>query len=324
MNPGKLLILALAPAAGVFGADPVGACAEARAILRQVPGFPLDPGEPVRLTPGRKELFLDDHTLERLENIERRLHPPRKSGPVIRPGKPWEGASIQIRTGPFWNPDQKQWMMWYLGGYATSRDAIRWDKPTLGLRDYQGSKDNNLMLPVTRYEFKDPLTGRELLRQDGDGTTINHAIFDPGDPDPDRRYKGAGHKGPLCCLQGGRGAGFYPAVSPDGRTWRLLDSAFVPTADESHFDVDDERRFYYATVKHPGPYGRSVYLSVSRDFDHWSDPRDCLVFHADKRDQELGAERVRLHLRDPNLRKPAFHRPEEYVTDIYNLPVFRY
>lgn len=31
-----------------------------------------------------------------------------------------------------------------------------------------------------------------------------------------------------------------------------------------------------------------------------------------------------MHLRDPNLRKPAFNRPEEYITDIYNLPVFRY
>jgi hypothetical protein len=103
-----------------------------------------------------------------------------------------------------------------------------------------------------------------------------------------------------------------------------LDTAFVPTADESHFNLDEERGLYIATVKQNGPYGRSVYLALSRDFDHWTDPRDCLIFHADKRDQELGAVRVRLQLRDPDLRKPAFHRPEEYVTDIYNLPVFRY
>ena len=52
------------------------------------------------------------------------------------------------------------------------------------------------MLPVTRYEFKDPLTGREILKQDGDGISINHALYDPSDPNPRRRYKGAGHKGP--------------------------------------------------------------------------------------------------------------------------------
>ncbi len=294
----------------MFAADPVGACAEARAILKSVPGFLLDESGPARLSPGRKELFLDDHVIGRIEGLTRRMHAPRKHGPVIRPD--FEGDSIQIRTGPFWSAAEKQWLMWYLGGFASSRDGLNWVK----------HKDR--MLPATRYEFKDPLTGREILRQHGDGTSINHAIFDAGDPDPNRRYKGAGHKGPLCCLQGGRGAGFYPAISADGRTWRILETAFVPTADESHLNLDEERRFYFATVKHVGPYGRSVYLSVSRDFDHWSDPRDCLIFHADKRDQELGAERVRLHLRDPNLRKPAFHRPEEYVTDIYNLPVFRY
>lgn len=304
------LLAALVACGSAFAADPVGACAEARAILRTVSGFPLHPSLPVQLTPGRKELFLDDHVIDRLERLTRRMHPPRKLGAVIRPD--FEGDSIQIRTGPFWNPDENQWLMWYLGGFASSPDGLHWQK----------HKDR--ILPATRYEFKDPLTGREILRQHGDGTSINHAIYDPGDPDPKRRYKGAGHKGPLCCLQGGRGPGFYPATSPDGRTWRLLETSFVPTADESHFNVDDERRFYFATVKHLGPYGRSVYLSVSRDFDHWSDPRDCLVFHADKRDQELGAARVQLHLRDPNLRKPAFHRPEEYVTDIYNLPVFRY
>jgi hypothetical protein len=262
--------------------------------------------------------------VDRLDNVLRRMHAPKKHGPVIHADRPWEGDSIQVRTGPFWNPGEKQWMLWYLGGYATSRDGIEWEKPMLGLRDYKGSKQNNLMLPVTRYEFKDPLTGREILSQDGDGITINHAIYDAADPNPARRYKGAGHKGPLCCLRGGRGAGFYPAISPDGRSWQLLETAFVPTADESHFNLDEERGFYYATVKHNGPYGRSVYLSVSKDFDHWTDPRDCLIFHADQRDQELGAERVQLHLRDPNLRKPAFHEPEQYVTDIYNLPVFRY
>ena len=304
--------------------DPVRACSEARAVLQTLPGLASNQGGPVRLTPGRKELFLDGHVVARLVNVRRQMHAPKKYGPVIRTDRPWEGGAIQVRTGPFWNPGEKQWMLWYLGGYATSRDGIEWEKPMLGLRDYKGSKQNNLMLPLTRYEFKDPLTGREILRQHGDGITINHVIYDAAEPNPARRYKGAGHKGPLCCVPGGRGAGFYPAISPDGRTWQLLETAFVPTADESHFNLDEERGFYFATVKHNGPYGRSVYLSVSKDFDHWTDPRDCLIFHADKRDQELGAERVQLHLRDPNLRKPAINRPGQYVTDIYNLPVFRY
>ena len=63
---------------------------------------------------------------------------------------------------------------------------------------------------------------------------------------------------------------------------------------------------------------------MSKDFSHWTDPRDCLVFHADAKDQELGAQRIQTHLADPSLRKPTLNNPLEYLTDIYNLAVFEY
>jgi hypothetical protein len=116
----------------------------------------------------------------------------------------------------------------------------------------------------------------------------------------------------------------YPAVSPDGRKWELLKTSSIPSQDEFHLFHDQSRNLYVATVKLTGPHGRSVYLAVSKDFEHWTDSRDCLIFHADKHDQELGAERVRMHLRNPALRQPTINRPEEYQTDIYNLPVFAY
>ena len=230
---------------------------------------------------------------------------------------------LQIRTGPSWNPDEKIWMLWYTGGaYATSQDGIHWEKPILGLHERDGSSQNNLMLPLTKYEFTDA-SGREIANVKGDGTTVLKVFYDSRDPDPFRRYKGIAYKGPICCLKKSRGPGSHPAVSPDGRSWKVLD-AFIPSQDESHLFQDEERGLYVATVKHRGPYGRSVYLAVSRDFDNWTDPRECLVFHADKRDQELGARRVREHVESRDLRKPVYHNPEEYLTDVYNLPIFRY
>jgi len=107
--------------------DPVQVCGEARAVLETLPGLTSNQGGPVKLAPGRKELFLDDHVVARLVNVHRQMHAPKKYGPVIRADRPWEGDSIQVRTGPFWNPDRKQWMLWYLGGYATSRDGIKWE-----------------------------------------------------------------------------------------------------------------------------------------------------------------------------------------------------
>ena len=302
--------------------DPVGFCSEARGVLAGVLEASREP-EIGTLTAGKRQLFLDDRGLSTTRNLKVNLHQPTKYGAVIRPDRPWEDQYLQVRTGPSWHPDEKLWMLWYTdGAYATSRDGIQWDKPVLGLRERQGSTRNNLMLPVTKYEFTDG-SGKEIASVRGDGTIVLKVFYDARDPDPARRYKGIGYKGPICCLRSGPGPGFHPAISPDGRSWKLLD-AFIPSQDESHLFQDEDNGIYAATVKHRGPYGRSVYLSVSRDFENWTDPRDCLIFHADRRDQELGAERVRMQLGSRDLRKPVYHNPEDYLTDIYNLPVFRY
>ena len=302
--------------------DPV-CCNEAKALLATLPDLSSLPVRTVRLQIDRKQLFLDNFVLAQVENVKRKLHQPQKYGPVIRPDQPWEHGSIQIRMGPSWNPQEKLWMIFYCGGgYATSRDGVHWEKPVLGLRSYKGSKDNNLMIPGTTYvdgSFFDS-TGHfntTIYRiLEGDGTTVEPVFYDSKDPDPKRRYKGFATDKPFGPL--------YPAVSPDGRKWEVLKTSSVPTQDEFHLFQDTSRNLYVATVKLTGPHGRSVYLAVSKDFEHWTDSRDCLIFHADKRDQELGAELVRTHLHNPALRQPTFNRPEEYQTDIYNLPVFAY
>lgn len=284
---------------GELAGDPVTCCSEAKALLYRIADPRPDAAGPVRLSPGVKQLFLDNYIVSRADNVQRKLHEPKKYGAVVRPDRPWEDGGIQIRTGPSWNPEQKLWMMWYGGGYATSPDGVHWEKPVLGLREFKGSRENNMLPPqVTSYTI----------------------FYDRDEPDPRRRYKGLAPGRQMHM----RGGGFYPAVSPDGRTWEVLKTSFVPSSDEWHLFRDERTGVYAATVKHGGPYGRSVYLSVSRDFEHWTDPRDCLIFHADKRDQELGARRVRLQAESKDLRKPVVNRPEEYNTDIYNLPVFSY
>jgi len=302
--------------------DPV-CCNEVKGVLAAAPGLHAAPVGTVKLQIGRKELFLDNYVLAGVENVKRQLHQPHKDGAVVRPDQPWEGGSIQIRMGPSWNPQEKLWMMFYLGGgYATSRDGIHWVKPMLGLQSYKGSKENNLMIPETTYEdgsFYDSAGhfDTKIFRiREGDGTNIGPVFYDAKDPDPKRRYKGFGTDKPFGDL--------YPAVSGDARKWELLKTSSIPSQDEYHLFQDTSRNLYVATVKLGGPYGRSVYLAVSKDFEHWTDPRECLIFHADKRDQELGSELVRMHLHNPALRQPTINRPEEYKTDIYNLPVFSY
>jgi hypothetical protein len=292
-------------------------------VLATVPGLNAVPAGAVKLQSGRKELFLDNYALAGVDNVKRQLHQPHKEGPVLRPDQPWEGGSIQIRMGPSWNPQEKLWMMFYCdGGYATSRDGLHWEKPLLGLQSYKGSKQNNLMIPETTYEdgsFYDSAGhfDTKIYRiREGDGKSIGPVFYDPKDPDPNRRYKGFGTDKPFGDL--------YPAISRNARQWELLRTSSIPSQDEYHLFQDTSRNLYVATVKLGGPYGRSVYLAVSKDFEHWTDSHECLIFHADKRDQGLGAAQVQMHLHNPALRQPTINRPEEYKTDIYNLPVFAY
>ena len=222
-------------------------------------------------------MFLDNYLLARLEHVKRNLHQPKKYGPVIRSDQAWEDANVQIwGGGPFWSEEEQVWKLWYVGrsdkltGYAVSKDASIGRSPTSTKLDF-GVQRGTMWWPWIR-----------LLSRFGDGDqTIENIIYQPEDPDPQRRYKG------FLGLRNRK-----PIVSLNGLDWRLLDAPSIPSADVSDLFYDQSTKLFIATLKHRGPYGRSFYLSVSRDFEHWTDPRDCLIVHADKRDQELGVRRV--------------------------------
>ena len=135
------------------------------------------------------------------------------------------------------------------------------------------------------------------------------AVRDANDPDPDRRYKAA-------LLN----AGF--AVSPDGVNWTKLDVPPVPSSDEGNFSYSEQEGLFIHTVKRSGPYGRSLAMATSTDFEHWDDYG--LVFHADAMDQEMGRDVIEARLANPSLRQTEYNTPEHYSVQIYNMGVFRY
>ena len=269
-----------------------------------------------------KQLFIDAGIVENIDNLARKLHQPEKfrGNAVVRPESRWENGAIQIRTTPAWVPEEGLFKMLYSaaaeplptgeGGpficYATSPDGVNWEKPFLGLHDYEAltwrgtpvGTENNIVS-----------TGRRLLAP----------IYDARDPDPQRRYKGMG-------WQKGQ-PGLTPAISADCLHWKYLDVPVVPSSDEAHLTYHADRGLFVATVKHAGPdgrapYGRSFCLSTSEDFENWSELE--LVFHADQIDQENGFERLQKFIDDPDYLTPIHNRPEEWRTDIYNFAVFPY
>ena len=116
-----------------------------------------------------KQLFIDHRFIESSENIALVVNPPvKRPGAILRSDKPWDAFTLG------WNcllEDNGVYKMWYhgcdgdqwAGGrfrlcYAVSKDGLNWEKPNLGLVEYQGSKDNNIVLADSKlaYVFIDP------------------------------------------------------------------------------------------------------------------------------------------------------------------------
>ena len=76
-----------------------------------------------------KHLFIDDHEVEAIDNLARKLHQPQKAreNVVIRPEYRWENNSIQVRTSPVWLPDEGIFKMIYLTGAEGLDPEVKFD-----------------------------------------------------------------------------------------------------------------------------------------------------------------------------------------------------
>jgi hypothetical protein len=165
----------------------------------------------------RTVLFVDDHDILYRAGTRRALHPAARhpANPVLGEEKPWELAigwvSVQrdVRTGKYqmWyqaysKPVAKQKTHDSLVCYAESDDGVRWVKPNLGLFDFNGIRDTNIVM-IGNGGFSDRYT--------------NSVVVDPRDPDPRRRYKMIFYD---WFRQGEREyPGLAAAFSPDGIRW---------------------------------------------------------------------------------------------------------
>lgn len=267
--------------------------------------------DPIELGEHR-QLFLDDGCLEETAGVARRMHQPRKCGPVLTPDPDCGTISLQSRSVPQWNPEKDLWEWWYWGSYecepwgrwhstsishthyAVSSDGENWECPNLGLYEWQGSRDNNLAT--------DPELGHR---------TLYHIIRDEHDPDPARRYKGLFSVG-----------GRKPAVSPDGFDWTFIETDTIPSSDESHFCYDEQSGLYVAMVKQGTVWGRSVFLATSEDFQEWTAPQ--MVLHADDTDWANRMPRVRAAAEDPAYLTPPLLDDADYIAETYQMAILPY
>jgi hypothetical protein len=106
-------------------------------------------------------LFLDEYFIAEQAGLTRTWHrgKPHPEA-VIAESEPWEHW-ICLYGGCFYDPVAKSFRMYYQTThqpsgepgisfrqdicYAESKDAIHWVKPKLGVVDFKGSKDNNIL-----------------------------------------------------------------------------------------------------------------------------------------------------------------------------------
>ncbi len=285
----------------------------------------------------RLELMVDDHLEAGLGGgARRRLNSPIPREIALRLDAPWEGNA----GGGFTVfEDGDRYRMYYRGQnfvyegkalgtpggkyicYAESADGIAWEKPELGLVEFNGSKKNNIVL---------------------DAGEILNGMFSPfkdGNPacPAEARYKA------FALMQRGDARGLWAYGSPDGIRWSALSDG--PVITEGLLDTqnlafwDGERGEYRAYHRnefrlpqtgeepygaHPARsgaeagraesrgraaaegsglrgsrYGRDILTATSSDFIHWTD--SVYVNYGEGRPDELYSNQVTPYYRAPHL-----------------------
>ncbi len=215
----------------------------------------------------QRELFVDQYLIGRLEGLELKLHEPRREGVALKFDRPWEGGFSCYTTVI---KDGGTYRMYYRGlpsasgdnspmavvCYAESADGVTWKKPSLGLFEIHGTRDNNVILTNAPFahNFSPLLDAR------------------PGVPAA-ARFK---------ALAGDRKRGLHAYASADGIHWSPLQAG--PVFTNGVFDsqnvafwsaAEEEYICYFRTWKRIGKEGfRWISRTTSKDFAHWTTPEE--------------------------------------------------
>ena len=222
----------------------------------------------------RLEPFWDSFLLNEAETTaELKGFSPVKKEKVFSCDAPWEGDGCDYFNLFY---DDGLYRMYYLGWsmsgnigdtgsagdgiiricYAESRDGLNWVKPNLGLCEYRGNKDNNILLDHTTQKFD------------------NFYVFKDSNPacPPEAKYK---------AVTGDHGAfGKYLKAyySADGIHFTpqhiISTSDFYDTLNIAFYDPLREKYFAFVRGFHGGQFEngvRDVRCLTSSDFVNWSD-----------------------------------------------------
>lgn len=242
----------------------------------------------------QRELFIDGHMIEKMTgDVRQLLQQPEPKEVVLTTDALWEGNTCAYYTifrdgdlfrmyyrGSHWDTSTKKATHREVTCYAESRDGVNWVKPNLGLFEFNGSKDNNIVL-------------------DGLGTHCFVAFKDENpNARPEARYRGVSRGWPL-----GK-TGLYIYESPDGIRWKMTQSE--PVITQGEFDSQN-LAFWDARIGKYREYHRifvdgirAIMTATSDDFVQWSKP-ELLGYQEGIPNQHLYTNAILPYARAPHL-----------------------
>ena len=163
-----------------------------------------------------KQLFIDDRFIAASEGITLVLNPARKEGVVLRPERPWESKRVGAYSSVV--EYEGKYIMWYDASsfesrnvcYAESDDGVHWRRPVCNVAEFEGSRENNIVLKNA--------VGAVFLDEHGE---------------PEERFKFVG--------RGCGGGGVTVGTSPDGIHWDCLGMLLPFNADTQNQGFWDEQ-----------------------------------------------------------------------------------
>ena len=220
-----------------------------------------------------RHLLLDSRVIEREENVRLALGRPVKdpANPLFAEDRPWEVRFDNLYANVQYDAAEKLYRCWYnpfivcnattstppeqrknrpyrpddkreMGlCYAVSRDGIAWEKPELGIVEYQGGAACGAR--------------NNLVMRDIHGVGVFH---DPAEADSSRRYK--------AFMTGGA------AVSPDGLRWERYACPEIGAVGDTHNNAffDDASGLYVGFTRNWDAGQRIVARTESRDYRSWT------------------------------------------------------
>lgn len=242
------------------------------------------------------DTFLIDHFTGK---ASLQLHHPVMKEIVMMNDQPWEGTYSNynsiFKDGDIYRMYYRGWnrgrkgelthdMVWC---YAESKDGIHWTKPDLGLFEFNGSRQNNIVFASRdfgSFHFK---------------LTDNVTVFKDQNPavPPDALYKAlVDRRDPAWVL--------LAFKSPDGIHWSPLSEE--PVLTDGTFDTQNTA-FWDSTIHQYRIYWRFfndkkvrlIRTATSKDFIHWEDHKD--LQYADTLTEQLYTNGVIPYFRAPQL-----------------------